>query len=132
MIRKILTPEVYAGAICRPVNTTVENGLFHSVLKPTSGLVRDLLETAKFHEGSIVILTANQIGYLANAMVFNLGNGFGVLLNPTAESKSSHGNGYYKKITVSFCDQDGFNRSVRFRREDARRIQEGLRRLGVL
>jgi hypothetical protein len=132
MIKTIMPEDVYDDLECKPVDTTKENGLLHSVLKPRNCLIRDLLETAKFNEGSVGVLTANQIGYPALAMVINYVGRQGVILNPVIEKMSGQCNGYFKTITVSFFDHTGFMRSVKFRRGEAKVIQQGLKRLGVL
>lgn len=131
MIRKLLTKEDFSTIACKPVDTTFENGLLHSCHKPPSGLLRDLFETAKFNEACISVLTADQIGYLGFAMVLKMRNGFGILLNPVIKHRGGKGSGYYKTITVSFCDHLGFDRTVKFRGIESRRVQEGLHRMGI-
>lgn len=127
MIREIR--EVNKNDICTEVDITLENGLYHSCLKPGDGLIRDMIDTlvAKRHH----IVTANQIGRLKKALVVRAPEGLLVILNPVVQLKS--GNqvaGFYKKIRLEYTSIDGRTHFTKFEGKYSKAIQYALRMLG--
>lgn len=138
MVRKIVSDEEALKIKCNDVDVTFENGLYHSCLKPDSGLIKDLVDTIGHYRKYPSVLTANQIGYFGNAMVIKDQNACVPILNPsvickTGGRKKDHKLNvkYFKEIKLSFWGVDGKKYALMFKGGYSIMIQEGLKRLAA-
>ena len=116
---------------CEEVDVTRENGLFHSVLKPSAGLIRDLirgLEKTKWP-----MITAMHVGHNKKAMALGDNGRSLIILNPVIESLSGNckKSKYYRKIRISYVSFKGNACEDKFKGRDAELIQAGLEILSI-
>lgn len=138
MIRKIETNEKLLTIKCDDIDVTVENGLFYSCLKPDSGLLKDLIDTASYYKDKLSILTANQIGYFGRVMVLKNHDGLIPMMNPLVLCRSGGRKKdirsqvkYYKEIKLRYWGIDGRHHTVKLAGTFSKIVQDGLRQLGV-
>ena len=139
MIREIVKDMKILKTHCVPIDVTVENGLYFSVLRPADGMIKDLLDTADHYSNYTSVLCANQIGYFGNAFVLKHQDQFIPIMNPSIVYKSGErfrsritGVKYDKKITLQFWGMDGRKHAIQFKDKFSTVVQDALWLLGQI
>ena len=139
MIREIVTDKEVLQLECDDIDVTAENGIYFSVFKPSSCLIKDLLDTAGHYSNFLSILCANQIGYLGKALVLKYEGEFIPIMNPSVIRRDGgrvkdHRSGikYCKEVKLRFWAMDGKKHEVLFRGGYSKAVQGGLRLLGIV